>query len=203
MKINIVGAGSYGQFLHELLASYFDFGEDAKSVILAVPISAYDELAKRYREKHLVNVCSVQRPSTDIILKYTTNVTCIHLLFGRQTPADKRNAIVTRAFAAVNGGRNLLANNESQLFKGLSNVCKIYFEDHNGKPFSPDSHDQMMARTHVAAIAAARHIGPLVEQANDIPDEYIPNSFRLLRQFATTVAMSPGTIQSILANPYC
>ena len=42
-----------------------------------------------------------------------------------------------------------------------------------------------------------------VDRASDIPDELIPNSFRLMRDFVRTLEdMPPGTIESIMANPY-
>ena len=42
-----------------------------------------------------------------------------------------------------------------------------------------------------------------VERADDIPDELIPNSFRLMRDFVRTLDDMPqGTIESIMANPY-
>src|SRR5687768_7067167 len=95
MKIHIIGNGSFGTFLKELLAPLFDIDETADSVILAVPISAYDSVASDNRDKHLINVCSVQKPSTEMIQRYTPNMTAIHPLFGRRSPADKRNAILT------------------------------------------------------------------------------------------------------------
>ncbi|MEK7855599.1 MAG: hypothetical protein AAB288_05885, partial [Acidobacteriota bacterium] len=68
---------------------------------MAVPISAYDSVAAAHRDKHLVNVCSVQKPSTDFILKHTNSVTGIHPLFGLRTPEDKRTTIVTRELNLV------------------------------------------------------------------------------------------------------
>ena len=60
-----------------------------------------------------------------------------------------------------------------------------------------------MAKTHVAAVLAAKQMKVFVERASDIPDEYIPNSFRLMREFVRTLDdMPPGTIESIMANPY-
>src|SRR6185295_5852361 len=102
MKIRIIGDGSFGTFLNELLAPLFEIDARADSVILAVPISAYDSVAAENQNKHLINVCSVQKPSTDTLLKYTSSVTSIHPLFGRRTPADKRNSIVTRTFSTEN-----------------------------------------------------------------------------------------------------
>ena len=203
MKINILGSGPFGRFLRELTEPFFEFGEDAKTVILAVPISAYNSLAKCYIDRHLVNVCSTQGPSTDILLRHTANITCIHPLFGRNTPADKRYAIVTRVLSTNSVRQNPFAGNEAALFDGLSQICKLHFRDYNGNPFSPGTHDRLMARTHIAALVAAKRIKRLVERADDVPDEYLPNSFRLLRQFVATVDQMPiGTVQSIMANPF-
>ena len=101
MKINIIGDGSFGTFLHGLLSPLFEIEDAAESVILAVPISAYESLAAANSDKHIINVCSVQLPSTELILKHTGNVTCIHPLFGSRTPEDKRNAIVSRTIAGT------------------------------------------------------------------------------------------------------
>lgn len=202
MKIKIIGDGSFGTFLNELLAPFFDIDADADSVILAVPISAYDRVASENRDKHLINVCSVQKPSTDIILKYTSSVTSIHPLFGRRTPVDKRNSIVTRTFSGQNDALPF-AENEREFLHGFSRISKLAVIDPSGQPFTPDSHDQLMAKTHVAAVLAAKQMKVFVDRANDIPDEYIPNSFRLMREFVRTLDdMPPGTIESIMANPY-
>jgi len=202
MKINIIGYGSFGTFLNELLAPLFDIETDAESVILAVPISAYDNVAAENRDKHLINVCSVQKPSTDILLKYTSAVTSIHPLFGRRTPADKRNSIVTRTFSTENDAQSF-AKNESEFLDSFSQISKLAIIDPSGEPFTPDSHDQLMAKTHVAAVLAAKQMKVFVDRANDIPDEYIPNSFRLMREFVKTLDDMPaGTIESIMANPY-
>lgn len=200
MKINVIGKGSFGTFLEKLLAPYFEIAEDAASVILAVPISAYETVAAENKGKHLINVCSVQRPSTDHILKYTAEVTCLHPLFGERTPADRRNTIVTRT---ISGEDAEFVEREREFLDGFKKVSNLVFADHNGEPFTPDSHDQLMAKTHVAAVVAAKQMKVFVDRAVDIPDELIPNSFRLMRDFVRTLDdMPPGTIESIMANPY-
>ena len=202
MKINIIGDGSFGTFLSELLSPLFEIDANADSAILAVPISAYDSVASENCDKHLINVCSVQKPSTETLLKYTSSVTSIHPLFGRRTPADKRNSIVTRKFSAQNYDLPF-AENEREFIDGFSRVSKLAVTDPNGAVFTPDSHDQLMAKTHVAAVLAAKQMKVFVDRASDIPDEYIPNSFRLMREFVKTLDDMPaGTIESIMANPY-
>lgn len=200
MKINIIGKGSFGTFLENILKPYFDIADDAESVILAVPISAYETVAAENRDKHLINVCSVQRPSTDHILKYTNAVTCLHPLFGERTPADRRNTIVTKT---ISDKDSKFAENELRFMERFGKVSRLLFTDSFGEPFTPDSHDQLMAKTHVAAVVAAKQMKVFVDRANDIPDELIPNSFRLMRDFVRTLDdMPPGTIESIMANPY-
>lgn len=203
MKINIIGDGAFGTFLKELLASIFEIEPAATSVILAVPISAYDSVAAEYRDKHLINVCSVQKPSMDMALKYTSNVTGIHPLFGQRTPVDRRNTIVTHELSADKNPNGPFADDERQFLEGFSKVSNIIRTDHTGRPFTPDSHDKLMAKTHVAAVLAAKQMKVFVERAEDIPDEFLPNSFRLMRDFVRTLDDMPqGTIESIMANPY-
>lgn len=199
MKIQIIGEGSFGTFLNELLGPLFEIDKSADSVILAVPISAYDSLASGHRDRHLINVCSVQKPSTDAVLRYTPNVTSIHPLFGQRTPAEKRNSILT--YAVPQDGP--FADAEREFLDAFSQVSAIKRTDPNGVDFTPDSHDQLMAKTHVAAVVAARQMKVFVDRASDIPDEYIPNSFRLMRDFVNTLEDMPhGTMESIMANPY-
>lgn len=199
MKIQIIGEGAFGSFLAELLGSLFDIDKTADTVILAVPISAYDSLASGHRDRHLINVCSVQKPSTEMVLRYTPNVTSIHPLFGQRTPIEKRNSIFTHGVPADSE----FADNERAFLKLFAQVSTIKRTDPNGIDFTPDSHDQLMAKTHVAAVVAARQMKVFVDRASDIPDEYIPNSFRLMRDFVNTLDDMPhGTMESILANPY-
>ena len=60
-----------------------------------------------------------------------------------------------------------------------------------------------MSRTHLAAVQAARQMKVITDRSADITDEFIPNSFRLLREFVRTMDDMPvGTMESILANRY-
>lgn len=199
MKIGIIGKGSFGTFLETILEPHFEIADDAESMILAVPISAYETVAAENKDKHLINVCSVQKPSTEHILGYTDAVTGIHPLFGSRTPVEGRNAIVTRRMDTV----SKYAKNEAEFLEGFAKVSKLMYTDLKGEPFTPDSHDRLMARTHVAAVLAAKQMKVFVDRADDIPDELIPNSFRLMRDFVRTLDDMPqGTIESIMANPY-
>ncbi len=199
MKLGIIGKGSFGTFLETILSPHFEIADDADSVILAVPISAYETVAAENKDKHLINVCSVQQPSTEHILRYTDAVTGIHPLFGSRTPVDGRNAIVTRRMDTV----SKFAKNEAEFLEGFAKISKLMYTDPKGEPFTPDSHDRLMARTHVAAVPAAKQMKVSVDRADDIPDELIPNSFRLMRDFVRTLDDMPqGTIESIMPNPY-
>jgi prephenate dehydrogenase len=202
MQLQIVGDGSFGSFLKELLAPHFELVDKADSVILAVPISAYDSVAQANYGKHLINVCSVQKPSTDICLRYSERVTSLHPLFGRRTPSDKRNTILTYKFIADNDTWLSQSEVESEFLHLFAKVSSI-IQANGNKKFTPDSHDILMAKTHVAAVMAAKQMAVYVERAKDIPDELVPNSFRLMREFVKTLDDMPlGTVQSIMANPY-
>jgi prephenate dehydrogenase len=209
VKLTIIGDGSFGTFLKELLKDTFELtpwkgGKTAESIILAVPISAYAGVAAQcFNEHHLINVCSVQKPSTDILLGFTDRVTSIHPLFGKRTPANKRNSILTHSYTACNDTWLSEDRVESEFLSLFSSISTIHSNDWKGKPFTPDTHDALMSKTHLAAVMAAKQLQIYVERAKDIPDELIPNSFRLMREFVKTLDDMPqGTIESIMANPY-
>lgn len=194
MRINIIGKeGSFGSFLcRELPKHGFEIIVGAETIILAVPFSAYDECGLEFQSKHIINCCSIQKPSTDILLKYTGKVTSIHPLFGARTPIDKRNSILTYIHSRP---IDHSAENEFIMkFRQFSNIIE---------GINPEKHDVLMAKTHAAAIIAAKQAKVWVDRAADIPDELIPNSFRLLREFVKTLDDMPsGTVSSIMANPY-
>lgn len=197
MKLSIIGDGSFGSFLKELLGGIFELTNDAESVILAVPVAAYLEagkkLVKENPNRHLINVCSVQGPSTDALLNFTEEITSLHPLFGRRTPENKRHSILTRFCGHPN---------EHEFLLGFGKVSTLIVKDPEGKKFTPETHDKLMFRTHVAALLAARQMKIYVDRTKEIPDEMVPNSFRLLREFVKTMDDMPqGTIDSILANP--
>lgn len=207
LKLQIIGDGSFGSFLKELLAPKFDIVDSADSVILAVPLSAYDEVAKANAGKHLINVCSVQKPSTDICLKHSERVTSIHPLFGRRTPANRRYSILTYSYLLAQEDNDTWwypnTNPETQFVDGFMEVSTIMSNTTEGLRFTPETHDILMAKTHVAAVIGAQQLKVLVDRAKDIPDELIPNSFRLMREFVKTLDDMPkGTIDSIMGNPF-
>jgi prephenate dehydrogenase len=179
MDIQIIGDGVFGTFLKELLAPHFNIVPDAGSVILAVPISAYEQCGKNNSKKHLVNVCSVQKPSTDILLKITDQVTSLHPLFGKRTPADKRNSILTHSCIADNDTWSS-GGPEADFLEAFQKISVIHYR-WDGKPFTPELHDQLMAKTHRNALLAAKQAKVFIELAKDVPDFLIPNSCRVMR----------------------
>jgi len=208
MKLTIIGDGSFGTFLKSLLKDTFELqtwnvDPTADSVVLAVPISAYDGLAAQLDDKHLINVCSVQKPSTDILLKHTDRVTSIHPLFGKRTPADRRNSILTRSYTECNDTWLSEDRTESVFLSLFSSVSTIHSNDWLGITFTPESHDALMAKTHVAAVMAAKQLKVYTDRVSQIPDCFMPNSFRMMKEFVKTLDDMPkGTIESIMANPY-
>lgn len=206
MKLQIVGDGSFGSFLKELLASHFELSDNAESVILAVPISAYDEVASKNKGKHLINVCSVQEPSTTICLKHSEDVTSIHPLFGRRTPENKRFSIITYSYQSNKNDNDTWwyddDNPENCFMREFRKVSQV-FDKLDGLRFTPASHDVLMAKTHVAALTAAQQMKVFTDRVTDVPDFLLPNSFRLMREFVKTLDDMPkGTVESILANPF-
>lgn len=208
MKLTIIGDGSFGTFLKDILKNTFELqtwnvDPTAESIILAVPISAYNGLAAQLDDKHLINVCSVQKPSTDILLKHSERVTSLHPLFGRRTPANKRNSILTHSYASCNDTWLSEDTLESDFLNIWSTISTIQINDGIGQKFTPDSHDALMAKTHLAALMAAKQLKVYTDRVANVPDELIPQSFRLMREFVKTLDdMPPGTIESIMANPY-
>jgi len=196
-----MGDGSFGTFLKYLLDPHFEVLKSphyAESIILAVPASAYNEIGERFKDKHLVNVCSVQEPTTNILLKHTERVTSIHPLFGKRTPADKRNSILTYTFDRDND--TWFSNDNGIEAWFLAKFAKVS-DIHTG--YTPASHDILMAKTHASALMAAKQLQVFTDRVKDVPDCLIPNSFRLMREFVKTLEDMPvGTIESILTNPY-
>lgn len=187
-KLTILGDGAFGSFLKEFLADSFVLVDDAPSIVLAVPISAYADCAIKYKDKHLINVCSVQQPSTAILRGMANHVTSLHPLFGKRTPENKRHVIITHRCGLTC---------EDEFLELFCKKCTSVRE------MSVQQHDMIMAKTHLAAVLAAQQMRIYVDRAKDIPDELIPNSFRLLRDFVKTLEDMPaGTIESILSNPY-
>lgn len=190
MKISIVGRGVFGTFLLKELEKYAEIDDAADTVLMAVPVTAYADVAGKHKGRHLVNVCSVQRQPNEDCLKYSDRVTGIHPMFGPQSPVTNRTCIVTRTCA-----------DSAEVFALFEKIgCEIVKEA-NGKPISGADHDSMMRRTHLPVLMFGELAALIVEQAKDVPDNCLPTSFKRLKALAEQMKdMSPGTVESIRSN---
>ncbi len=192
MKLQIVGNGYYGKFLRKIFADYVDFAEDSETIILAVPAEAYPEVAKKFRGKHLVNICSVQEETNYICQKFSKNVTGFHPLFGPKSFDKNRRGILTLRCPKSREILNLFKKIDTKI------ISKIGDKEITGK-----IHDQAMAQSHATVIAINRFIQEKIKEANKLPNEILPPSFIALREFSRQYEdMSAGTISSILSNKY-
>lgn len=190
MKIAIIGRGVFGTFLAKELGAHAEISDDADIVIPAVPVSAYESVAEKYKGRHLVNVCSVQRAPNDVCLRWSDRVTGIHPMFGPQSPAANRSCIVTHTCAD--------SKPVIDLFAKIG--CEIVTH-HNGKPITGADHDAMMRKTHLPVLMFGELAALIVEQAADVPDNCLPTSFKRLKALAEQMKdMSPGTVESIRSN---
>lgn len=156
LEVLIVGNGAFGTFLKEVLAKHCVFSNFAKCVILAVPEANYEEVAQRHAGKHLVNVCSVQQRTTDIVRNWGSSYTSIHPLYGKRTLQEERNAILT------DETNSLMSRKVVALFKKISPVHK---HDERGKRFNPESHDRLMRRVHAEPLMAIKTIAHVADAA--------------------------------------
>ncbi|TAL35514.1 MAG: prephenate dehydrogenase/arogenate dehydrogenase family protein [Alphaproteobacteria bacterium] len=190
MKIAIIGSGVFGTFLAQELGAYAEISDDADIVIPAVPVSAYENVAEKYKGRHLVNVCSVQRVPNETCLRWSDRVTGIHPMFGPQSPVTNRSCIVTHTCAE--------SKPVIDLFAKIG--CEIVTH-HNGKPITGADHDAMMRKTHLPVLMFGELAALIVEQAADVPDNCLPTSFKRLKALAEQMKdMSPGTVESIRSN---
>jgi prephenate dehydrogenase len=190
MRINIVGKGVFGNFLEECFRSHAELSEDANTVILAVPFSAYEAAAAAHAGKHLVNVCSVQEKTNAACLRSSAQVTGLHPMFGPRSPREGRTCIVTQTCVK---SAEVIA-----LFEKIG--CEIVREA-AGKAIDGRVHDEMMRRTHLPVLAFGELAALIVEQAAGIPDNCLPTSFKRLKALAEQMKdMSPGTVESIRSN---
>jgi prephenate dehydrogenase len=190
MQVTIAGHGVFGSFLARELAAHAEITDNADTVILAVPFSAYEAAAKQYAGKHLVNVCSVQRLPNETCLRHSARVTGLHPMFGPQSPPTNRTCIATHTCAES------LALFD--LFRKLG--CEIV--THVGKTAVDGRlHDEMMRKTHLPVLMFGELAALIVEQAKDVPDNCLPTSFKRLKALAEQMKdMSPGTVESIRSN---
>lgn len=193
MKIKIIGDGVFGNFLKEIFTPYVEFTDDAEHVFLAVPIEAYAEVAAKNKDKHLINVCSVQHASNIICLEHSEHVTGIHPLFGPRSPKDNRVSVLTHTCSKSDA--------IIQLFEKLgSEVCDKL---PTGEDIDGELHDRMMAATHLAGLRQLENLKAIVEKSAWVPKKFIPTSFQRLQNFVEQSGdFSPGTLSSIESNPF-
>ena len=198
MKIAIVGQGVFGSFLWrelnavapELMSTPHDV--DVDTFILAVPSSAYEEVAKEHTGMHLVNVCSTQAKTNWICQKHSANVTGIHLLFGPRSPRQHRSSIVT---AKCDESKDII-----ELFRRIMDEHVIELLGGNGM-----EHDEMMAKMHIPVVKLQAQIKEIIADAGTLCEyeRYMPTSFKRLVEFSNTFGDMPeGTLSSILDNPF-
>lgn len=190
MKITIIGEGVFGRFLREELSRHVQIVPDAETVVIAVPVSAYDAVAAAHAGKHLVNVCSVQDAPNRDCLKHSDKVTGIHPMFGPQSPVTDRTCIVT-----------LQCAESAAVFDLFQKIGAEIVTHKGGAEITGALHDDMMRKTHLPVLMFGELAALIVEQAADVPDNCLPTSFKRLKALAEQMKdMSPGTVESIRSN---
>lgn len=193
-RIKIVGDGVFGTFLRDALEQYVEFHPLADTVILAVPQAAYEDAAKFHKNRHLVNICSVQSPTNEVCLKYSSRVTGLHPMFGPKTPEDYlRYALITHTSGEE-------SEEIIELFQ-LAFSCEARRPIVNGKSLTGEAHDAIMRKTHLPVLLFGMLAQKIVDNAKNINPLFLPPSFRKLEEFAGQMSdMSAGTKQSIMSN---
>jgi prephenate dehydrogenase len=190
MKISIIGDGVFGRFLRSELAAHAEIAAEADTVIIAVPVSAYDAVAAAHAGKHLVNVCSVQEKPNRDCLRHSDRVTGIHPMFGPQSPKTNRTCIVTHTCA-----------DSAAVFDLFEKIGAEIVTHKGAQKIDGALHDDMMRKTHLPVLMFGELAALIVEQAADVPDNCLPTSFKRLKALAEQMKdMSPGTVESIRSN---
>jgi len=201
MKINIIGNGVFGSFLSELLVDkthVATLDNDADIVILAVPFDAFDEVASKHAGKLLINVCSIQKESTEICLKHSDSVVSIHPMFGKRTPDNVQKTCILTHRSDMN---DKLQDLVIDMFRGSGTVIEDKQPD--GSPMTPEWHDRLMANSHCKALDIAESAMKELESIKDIPARFLPASVIKLRELAMQLQDMPeGTRSSIRANSF-
>ena len=192
MKLGIIGNGVFGPFLmreiSKVAPEVLTFIGESDTIILAVPSTEYEAVAQNFKGKHLINVCSVQAKTNWVCSKYSSAVTGIHPLFGPRSGPSERTAIITKTCEHTPA--------VVDLFRELNTVS---LELLGGEGWE---HDEVMAKTHVPVVRLQKQIKDIMEQAESIPAEFQPTSFKRLVEFSKTFSDMPeGTLSSILDNP--
>lgn len=180
MKVNVIGDGSFGSLLKVLFRISLD--ENADTVILAVPADAYDEVASNHKGKHLVNVCSRQHKTNQILQRHSDVVTGLHPLWGERTLGNENRTCIVTHYTAHRSGDVL------QLFRELG--CLFSY-------MGGEEHDALMTKTHKPVLTVLEIIGLFLEKNKDTPEELLVPSFKSMRTFYESFKMPEGTINSI------
>lgn len=194
MKVHIVGRGKFGKFLEEILSPHVEFSEEAEHVLLAVSLQRYEEVAAQFSGRHLVNICSVQQEPTEICQKFSDHVTGFHPLFGPRSFKQGK---------AVFGVLTQECSKTKEILDLFQKVGVKILKEIEGSPITPEKHDEIMFLTHYLPLKAFEKFSSIIHQGDNIPLEFCPPSFFALRDFMDEFSeVSPGTRDSILANPF-
>ena len=201
LSVTIIGDGSFGTFLKKLFAKSdaITLTNNALIVILAVPLDAYDQVARQHKDKLLVNVCSVQSQSNDICLKYSADVLGLHPLFGART-SDSMDKICLATHRASDGIGGSLEESFLHVLSGLG--IFVLFETDCGEPITAEWHDRLMAKSHLKALEIAEMVAPIFAELG-VSTMYLPGSARKMFDLVAMLQDMPkGTRDSIMANKY-
>lgn len=205
IKVSVLGNGVFGKFLVEQLAEVLDgknFShykrssvDEADILILAIPAEGYEEAARKYSGKHLVNVCSVQNKTSNILRNNAHDYTSFHPMFGPRSWVWGENDIIVTH----------VSNNTSvdfiQFFCHVFG-CKAHYAI-DGQIITPYLHDQYMAKTHKQVVLLSDLIEKVVDDAKDVPELFLTPSFKKLANFRSSILDMPeGTKSSILSNQF-
>lgn len=191
LKVNIIGNGVFGTFLKEYLKGHVEFSDQAFHIIMAVPVSAYLDVARRNRGKHLINVCSVQNETNKICAEHSDYVTGIHPMFGPNSPVEGRTCIITKTCSTFSEDIiSIFENKGCEIVRGIK-----------GNMMNGLIHDDVMRRTHLPVLSFGELAALIIQNAGDIPDNCLPPSYKKLKALADQMKdMSPGTVESIRSN---
>lgn len=212
MKCSIIGSGSFGTFVRRLIPSSCDVAvysrqpdqstatvDDALAadiIILAIPLSAYDEFLSEHADKiaaHslVIDVCSVKvvpRKKLHQYLPHHENILMTHPLFGPESAATSTN------------GFNLIV---TEKFGALADKCIDYCQDVLGlivTTMTADTHDQEMAQVHALTFFVGRSLRNMNLPAVDF---MTPSYQTVLDYIALDKTHSEELFQTIEhGNPY-
>lgn len=203
MNVSIIGDGSFGRFLakefYNKLSLVVPIPTPRNVFILAIPLQAYRETAKRLTDQygkgiHMVNVCSVQEETNEILMEHISPmdgcVTGIHPMFGERSSPN-----ISERISIVTLKSSPRSNDVVELFSKISMI--------RDDGTSAAVHDRWMALTHLEVVRMADWIQETTRNAKDVPDYALTPSFRKMKELANQfLDMPAGTRESILANKY-